>query len=103
MENSNSSSSSTTVLPSSQNNQQVLWNTPLAKSSENRTIVYQSEIMGQLMKMIDRVAPSTATIWLLGEPEPEKELTARHIHEKSNRRNKPFVAINCGALRETLL
>lgn len=103
MENSNSSSSSTTVLPASQNSQQVLWNTAATKSSENRTIVYQSEVMTQLMKMIDRVAPSTANILVLGESGTGKELIARHIHEKSARRNKPFVAINCGALRETLL
>jgi transcriptional regulator with PAS, ATPase and Fis domain len=103
MENNNSSSSSTTVLPSSQNTQQVLWNNSVQKSSENKTIVYQSEIMGALMKMIDRVAPSAANILVLGESGTGKELIARHIHEKSNRRNKPFVAINCGALRETLL
>jgi len=103
MENNNSSSSSTTVLPSSQNNQQVLWNNQVQKSSENKTIVYQSEVMGNLMKMIDRVAPSSANILVLGESGTGKELIARHIHEKSNRRNKPFVAINCGALRETLL
>ncbi len=102
MEN-NSSSSSTTVLPSSQNNQQALWNAQVQKSSESKTIVYQSEIMGTLMKMIDRVAPSSANILVLGESGTGKELVARYIHEKSNRRNKPFVAINCGALRETLL
>ena len=103
MENNNGSSSSHTVLPSSQNSQQVLWNNSVQKSSENKTIVYQSEIMGSLMKMIDRVAPSAANILVLGESGTGKELIARHIHEKSNRRNKPFVAINCGALRETLL
>lgn len=102
MEN-NSSSSSGTVLPSSQNAQQVLWNTQAPKSSENKAIVYQSEVMTSLMKMIDRVAPSGANILVLGESGTGKELIARHIHDKSNRKNKPFVAINCGALRETLL
>ncbi|MGZ3744298.1 MAG: sigma-54 interaction domain-containing protein [Pseudobdellovibrionaceae bacterium] len=102
MEN-NSSSSSSPVLPSSQNAQQVLWNNQPQKSSENKTIVYQSAIMGALMKMIDRVAPSNANILVLGESGTGKELIARHIHEKSSRHNKPFVAINCGALRETLL
>jgi len=82
MENNNSSSSSPTVLPSSQNTQQVLWNTQVQKSSENKTIVYQSEIMGSLMKMIDRVAPSSANILVLGESGTGKELIARHIHEK---------------------
>lgn len=103
MENNSSSSSSGTVLPSSQNTQQVLWNTQAPKSSESKAIVYQSEIMTSLMKMIDRVAPSGANILVLGESGTGKELIARHIHDKSNRKNKPFVAINCGALRETLL
>jgi len=102
MENNNSSSS-TTVLPSSQNTQQVLWHGSIPKASDNKTIVYQSEVMGTLMKMIERVAPSNANILVLGESGTGKELIARHIHEKSNRRSKPFVAINCGALRETLL
>jgi transcriptional regulator with GAF, ATPase, and Fis domain len=59
--------------------------------------------MVQLMKMIERVAPSTANILVLGESGTGKELIAKAIHEKSNRRSKAFVAINCGALRETLL
>ncbi|RYZ88615.1 MAG: sigma-54-dependent Fis family transcriptional regulator [Proteobacteria bacterium] len=102
MENNNPSSSNT-VLPASQNNQQVLWNNNVPKASEAKTIVYQSDIMGALIKMIDRVAPSGANILVLGESGTGKELVARQVHDKSNRRNKPFVAINCGALRETLL
>lgn len=99
-----SDSNSTTVLPSSQNAKQVRWNTnQTSKTVENKTIVYQSEIMANVMKMIDRVAPSGANILVLGESGTGKELIARAIHERSGRKNKPFVAINCGALRETLL
>lgn len=95
---------STTVLPSSQNANQVMWNTnQTSKGVENKTIVYQSEVMASLMKMVDRVAPSNANILVLGESGTGKELIARAIHDRSNRKNKPFVAINCGALRETLL
>lgn len=95
---------STTVLPSSQNANQVIWNTnQTSKVIENKTIVYQSEVMANLMKMIDRVAPSQANILVLGESGTGKELIARAIHDRSGRKNKPFVAINCGALRETLL
>lgn len=71
--------------------------------SENKRIVYKSEVMRQLMRMVDRVAPSNATCLILGESGTGKELIANAIHERSSRRNKPFVAINCGALRETLL
>jgi two-component system response regulator HydG len=93
-----------TILPSSQNANQVMWNTnTTSKVMENKTIVYQSEVMGNLMKMIDRVAPSGANILVLGESGTGKELIARSIHDRSNRKNKPFIAINCGALRETLL
>lgn len=95
----------TTVLPTSNSSQQLAWgNQPVQKPQESgKTIVFQSEVMGSLMKMIERVAPSTANILVMGESGTGKELLARAVHEKSNRKNKPFVAINCGALRETLL
>jgi two-component system response regulator HydG len=70
---------------------------------DGKTIVYKSEVMKQLMRMVDRVAPSSATVLILGESGTGKELIAKAIHERSNRKNRPFVAINCGALRETLL
>lgn len=92
-----------TVLPASNNSNQVLWTGQAQKPLETKTIVYQSEVMTSLMKMVDRVAPSGANILVLGESGTGKELIARAIHDRSNRKNKPFVAINCGALRETLL
>jgi transcriptional regulator with PAS, ATPase and Fis domain len=73
------------------------------QKSTERAMVYRSDIMTNLVKMIERVAPSQANILILGESGTGKELIARIAHEKSNRKNKPFVAINCGALRETLL
>ncbi len=69
----------------------------------DKTIVYKSEVMKQLMKMIDRVSPSNATVLILGESGTGKELIAKAVHDRSNRKSRPFVAINCGALRETLL
>lgn len=71
--------------------------------SETRKIVYRSESMKSLMRMVDRVSPSNATVLVLGESGTGKELIAHAVHDRSNRRHKPFVAINCGALRETLL
>jgi transcriptional regulator with PAS, ATPase and Fis domain len=99
-----SDSSSLPHLPSSQTQAQAQssW-APVQKTSDTRAIIYKSEVMSQLMKMIERVAPSQANILVLGESGTGKELLARALHEKSARRNKPFVAINCGALRETLL
>lgn len=70
---------------------------------QTKKIIYKAEVMKQLMRMVDRVAPSNATVLILGESGTGKELIANAIHEKSSRSHKPFVAINCGALRETLL
>ncbi len=91
------------ILPASQNTKQMMWQTPVVKPAEVRTIIYQSEVMNQLMKMVERVAPSQANVLVLGESGTGKELIAKAVHEKSTRRSRPFVAINCGALRETLL
>ena len=90
------------LTPSSHN---TLLNSGLAqnKSLVTSKIIYRSDVMKQMVKMVDRVAPSNATVLILGESGTGKELVAHAIHEKSNRSDKPFVAINCGALRETLL
>ncbi|WP_168058295.1 sigma-54 interaction domain-containing protein [Candidatus Manganitrophus noduliformans] len=62
-----------------------------------------SRKMKALFETIQRVAPSNATILLYGESGTGKELVAKAIHEKSLRRHAPFIAIDCGALPETLL
>lgn len=91
------------ILPSQTSIVGGAQNEEINRSSDTKTIVYKSEVMRQLMKMIDRVAPSQATVLVMGESGTGKELIARAIHDRSNRKNRPFVAINCGALRETLL
>ena len=101
------SESNATALPHlpsslSQNQNQSGWVAP-QKTVDTKTIVYKSDVMVQLMKMIERVSPSHASVLVMGESGTGKELIARAIHEKSTRRTKAFVAINCGALRETLL
>ena len=53
--------------------------------------------------MIDQVAPTEATVLILGESGTGKEVVARNIHYYSNRRKKPFVPINCGAIPSELL
>jgi len=55
-----------------------------------------------LVEMINRVAPSTASVLLLGESGTGKELAARAIHDASARKNKPFVTVECAGLTETL-
>ncbi len=89
------------ILPKSA--QQLMGNNAAPEKVDDRQIVYQSEAMHQMMRMVERVAPSNATVLVMGESGTGKELIAHAIHQRSHRRNKPFVAINCGALRETLL
>jgi sigma-54 specific flagellar transcriptional regulator A len=57
----------------------------------------------QLNRMIDQVAPHDTTVLVLGESGTGKEVAARTIHARSARRDKPFVAINCGAIPPDLL
>jgi sigma-54-specific transcriptional regulator len=56
-----------------------------------------------LLELIERVAPSEATVLINGETGTGKELVARHVHARSNRKTGPFVAVNCGAFSETLV
>src|SRR5690606_29254007 len=57
----------------------------------------------QLNRMIDQVAPHDTTVLLLGESGTGKEVAARALHDRSPRRDKPFVAVNCGAIPADLL
>lgn len=68
-----------------------------------RGIIGRSRAMLELFKLIGRAAPSDATILILGESGTGKEVIAREIHKLSQRSQKKFVAVNCGALTETLL
>jgi two-component system NtrC family response regulator len=68
-----------------------------------RRIVTGSDSMQKVNRTIERVAPTNVTVLLLGESGTGKELLARAVHELSPRAAQPFVAINCGAIPETLL
>jgi two-component system response regulator AtoC len=66
-------------------------------------IVGTTPAMLAVYKTVAHVAPTTATVLIVGESGTGKELVARAIHAKSPRATKPFVAINCGALPESIL
>jgi len=75
----------------------------LATNGRRGRIVGSSRAMGEVLRLIDRVGPTDSTVLILGESGTGKELIAEAIHENSNRRNKPFVKLNCAAIPETLL
>ena len=66
-------------------------------------MVGQSGIMQEVYKMVERVAPTDATVLIRGESGTGKELVAQAIHNLSPRASEPFIAVNCGALPENLL
>lgn len=66
-------------------------------------IVGRTPEMIELYKEIARVAPTRSTVLILGESGTGKELVARSIHQNSPRATRQFIAVNCGALTETLL
>src|SRR5690242_1636118 len=75
----------------------------LSAPYEQGGLLGRSPVMIGLYKEIARVAPTRSTILIIGESGAGKELVARSIHQHSTRSAGPFVAINCGALTETLL
>jgi two-component system, NtrC family, response regulator HydG len=68
-----------------------------------RKIIYASAEMREIARMVEQVAPSTATVLITGESGTGKEVIADAIHASSPRRNKPLIKLSCAALPETLL
>ncbi len=66
-------------------------------------IVARSEKMKRVLEMVSQIAKTESTVYIHGESGTGKELIAKAIHLTSERKNKPFVAINCAALPETLM
>ena len=66
-------------------------------------IIGNSESIDRLRMMVKRIAPTGITALLLGESGTGKEVTANAVHLASERKNKPFIAINCASIPETLL
>jgi two-component system response regulator GlrR len=66
-------------------------------------IVAKSDKMQRVLETVSRIADTESTVYIHGESGTGKELIAKAIHLASSRKDKPFVAINCAALPETLL
>jgi DNA-binding NtrC family response regulator len=67
------------------------------------SLVGTSKKMQEIFRLIEMVAPSTASVLITGESGTGKEMVARTIHDLSPRKSKPFVAINCAAIPESLI
>ena len=81
----------------------VLLKRALNTPHEFSNIIGRSDAMLDVFKMIETIAKTNSTVLITGESGTGKELVARAIHYNSLRREHPFVALNCGALPETLL
>jgi DNA-binding NtrC family response regulator len=76
---------------------------PQTINSKTPTLIGQSPVMRKLFSVIERVAPTDASVLITGATGTGKELAARAIHEMSPRRDGAFVDINCSAIPETLI
>ncbi len=75
----------------------------LRRAEGDQRMIGQHPSMEQMRKLITKVAPTESTVLIRGETGSGKELAARAIHEQSRRADQAWVAVNCGALPETLI
>jgi two-component system response regulator PilR (NtrC family) len=81
----------------------VLLKRTLGSSHQFSNIIGSSNAMVGIFQLVETIAPTNSTVLITGESGTGKELVARAIHFNSLRKDRPFVALNCGALSETLL
>ncbi|HSL20033.1 MAG TPA: sigma-54 dependent transcriptional regulator [Vicinamibacterales bacterium] len=81
----------------------VLLKRALQSSNQFSNIIGRSPVMLAVFQLVQTIAPTASTVLISGESGTGKELVARAIHFNSPRKDRPFVALNCGALPETLL
>src|SRR5450755_4628556 len=72
-------------------------------SGKFEEIVGRSKVMNRVLQQAEIVAPTAATVLILGETGTGKELIARAIHRMSSHRNNPFITLNCAAIPTGLL
>ena len=75
----------------------------LSDENQDHAIIGRSHKMQEVFHLVERVADCDSTILITGETGTGKGLVAKAIHQKSKRKNKPFISINCGAIPENLL
>jgi two-component system, NtrC family, nitrogen regulation response regulator NtrX len=78
-------------------------NRQLRRRVGRHELVWESDAMRRVMAQVDRVASSESRVCILGETGTGKELVARAVHDRSPRREKPFVTLNCAAVPSELI
>jgi two-component system, response regulator FlrC len=74
-----------------------------AVARDERAVIAEDPSMKAVLHFADQIAPSDAPVLITGESGVGKEVIARHVHQRSRRKAKPFIAINCAAIPENLL
>jgi DNA-binding NtrC family response regulator len=77
--------------------------TRLKAAEGSPTLIGETSAMQSVRRLIDTIAPTDASVMILGETGTGKELVARSLHEKSRRAGQTFIPVNCGALPENLV
>jgi len=77
--------------------------TRLKQAEGTALLIGETPAMMQVRRLIETIAPTEATVMILGETGTGKELVARSLHEKSERASRAFIPVNCGALPENLV
>ncbi len=93
------------AAPTAPASQLLTWPDPrkLTTSIRATVQVFEDPQSAALLERVRRVAPSDANVLIIGETGTGKELIARHVHDLSRRRGRPFVAVNCGAFSANLV
>jgi len=84
-------------------NENLVLREEIDRSSMFEEIVGSSKSMRQVLKQVEKVAPSDSTVLILGETGTGKELIARALHKRSRRATRAFVRINCAAIPQSLI
>ncbi len=72
-------------------------------SNNQQNIIFQSLFMKNMLKNIDKISNSSSSVFISGESGTGKEVIAKLIHQRSNRKENPFIKVNCAAISPTLL
>ena len=84
-------------------NENLILREEIDRSSMFEEIVGSSKPIRQLLKQVEKVAPSDSTVLILGETGTGKELIARAVHRRSKRANRAFIRVNCAAIPQSLI